>query len=169
MTRTAAAPKLPAAAHYHHLAGVLRDLEGALRHGLSGGAFIPEDWQAVARRAAVPGKAKLTLRVDEDVLAFFRLMGRGYLTQMNAVLRAFMLARLAGVLGGAETVAYAPTPLERYLAEAKDWLEAMMRRNARAAAGVDTGAEDLVLDRRLRALDLLADEAGIAQEDRMRG
>ncbi len=35
-------------------------------------------------------KQSITLRVDRDVLAFFKEEGTGYQTRMNAVLRAFM-------------------------------------------------------------------------------
>lgn len=161
-------PKQPPAAHYHYLAETLRDLEGALRHGLTGSGFIPEDWRAVAEREAVPEKEKLTLRVDADVLRFFRLMGRGYLTQMNAVLRAFMHARLAGVVPGPEKVGYEPLPMERYLLESYAIIDAMKKRNVRAAAGENTGAEDLLLERRVRALEELAEAAGVPEEDRIR-
>ncbi|MFN3970344.1 MAG: BrnA antitoxin family protein [Gemmobacter sp.] len=165
-------PRPPApkpAAHYHYLAETLRDLEGALRHGLAGSAFVPEEWEAVAQGVPEPGKEKLTLRVDADVIRFFRLMGRGYLTQMNAVLRAFMHARLAGVVRGPEAVDYAPTPMERYVIEGRSVIEAMARRNMVAARGGETGAADLVIARRLAALEELADEAGVPEEDRMRG
>jgi uncharacterized protein (DUF4415 family) len=38
-----------------------------------------------------PGpKRQITLRIDPDVLAFFRHHGRGYQTTMNAVLRRYM-------------------------------------------------------------------------------
>jgi uncharacterized protein (DUF4415 family) len=41
-----------------------------------------------------PGpKKQITLRVDPDVLAFFRKHGRGYQTTMNAVLRKYMEAQ----------------------------------------------------------------------------
>lgn len=40
----------------------------------------------------VPRKVQLTVRVDQDVLAWFRSRGRGYQTQINALLRAFMEA-----------------------------------------------------------------------------
>ena len=43
------------------------------------------------------------------MLAFFRAMGAGYLPRMNAVLRTFMLARLAGVVTGPESVGYSPS------------------------------------------------------------
>jgi len=38
-----------------------------------------------------PGpKRQITLRIDPDVLAFFREYGRGYQTTMNTVLRKYM-------------------------------------------------------------------------------
>ena len=41
-----------------------------------------------------PGaKKQITLRVDPDVLIFFRKHGRGYQTTINAVLRKYMEAR----------------------------------------------------------------------------
>lgn len=35
-------------------------------------------------------KERITLRVDQDVLAYFRRGGRGYQTRINAVLRAYV-------------------------------------------------------------------------------
>lgn len=35
-------------------------------------------------------KSQLTLRVDDDVIAFFRGQGKGYQTRMNLVLRQYM-------------------------------------------------------------------------------
>jgi uncharacterized protein (DUF4415 family) len=37
----------------------------------------------------VPGKTAISLRVDQDVLEWFRAQGDGYQTRMNAVLRAY--------------------------------------------------------------------------------
>ena len=50
--------------------------------------------KAVVRRGLkpVPGKAQLTLRVDSDVLAWFKAQGRGYQTRINELLRAYMEA-----------------------------------------------------------------------------
>lgn len=52
----------------------------------------PEDFaRAVIRKGLrpVPPKQLLTLRLDADVLAWFRKQGRGYQSQMNAVLKAY--------------------------------------------------------------------------------
>ncbi len=38
-------------------------------------------------------KASISLRVDPDVLSFFKSYGKGYQTRMNAVLRAYMKAQ----------------------------------------------------------------------------
>ena len=35
-------------------------------------------------------KKSISLRVDPDVLSYFKSMGKGYQTRMNAVLRAYM-------------------------------------------------------------------------------
>jgi len=50
--------------------------------------------QAVVRRALkpVPRKALITLRVDRDVLEWFKKRGPGYQTKVNALLRAYMEA-----------------------------------------------------------------------------
>jgi uncharacterized protein (DUF4415 family) len=47
-----------------------------------------------ARAIRWPGKKKqITLRLDPDVLAFFRKHGRGYQTTINAVLRKYVESR----------------------------------------------------------------------------
>lgn len=37
-------------------------------------------------------KKMVTLRLDEDIVAWFKDQGKGHTTRMNAVLRAYMLA-----------------------------------------------------------------------------
>jgi uncharacterized protein (DUF4415 family) len=47
--------------------------------------------RGIARRGLqpIPPKASISLRVDADVLKWFKAQGAGYQTRMNAVLRAF--------------------------------------------------------------------------------
>ncbi len=104
-TRTATQTR----AHYHHMATTLRDLEADLRWGMDGSARIPAEWHAIAQGVPAPRKVPVTMRMDEDVARFFRAMGAGHLPRMNAVLRTFMHARLAGVVKGPEDVGYAPS------------------------------------------------------------
>ncbi len=53
--------------------------------------------QSVVRRGLkpVPRKAQLTLRVDSEVLDWFRKQGQGYQTKINALLKAYMDAHKA--------------------------------------------------------------------------
>jgi len=56
---------------------------------------IPELDADFFRRAKVrmpKGKQSVSLRIDRDVLNWFRRQGRGYQTRMNAVLRAYVEA-----------------------------------------------------------------------------
>ena len=50
--------------------------------------------RSIVRRglAPAPYKTSISLRVDADVLAWFKARGPGYQTRMNEVLRAFMEA-----------------------------------------------------------------------------
>jgi uncharacterized protein (DUF4415 family) len=54
--------------------------------------WTDEDW-ANARVVWPQGKEPVTLRLDRDILAWFKLRGRGYQTRINAVLRAFVEAQ----------------------------------------------------------------------------
>ena len=54
---------------------------------------IPELGDAVFAQPLVPWppkKATITIRVDADVLGWFKRQGRGYQTRMNQVLRRYM-------------------------------------------------------------------------------
>ncbi len=59
-----------------------------------------EDWPDVDWTKAVlvvpQPKQAVSLRLDRDVIDFFKSQGRGYQTRMNAVLRAYMEAKKAG-------------------------------------------------------------------------
>ena len=50
--------------------------------------------RAVVRRGMKPSvsKVQLTIRVDRDVLEWYRQKGRGYQTRINKLLRAYMEA-----------------------------------------------------------------------------
>ena len=53
--------------------------------------------RAIVRRGLKPvsRKAQLTLRLDSDVLEWFRKQGQGYQTKINALLKAYMDAHKA--------------------------------------------------------------------------
>lgn len=59
--------------------------------------WTPESFaRAVARKGLkpVPKKALLSLRIDADVIEWFKRQGAGYQSRMNALLRAYMEAHM---------------------------------------------------------------------------
>ena len=55
----------------------------------------PRDFaKAMARQGLKPTerKAQITLRIDSDVIRWFKSLGRGYQTRINELLRAYMEA-----------------------------------------------------------------------------
>jgi len=60
-------------------------------------ATSPEDWANAIAHEGLPvpsRKTQIALRVDNDVLAWFKAQGSGYQTRMNAVLKAFRDAHI---------------------------------------------------------------------------
>ena len=51
----------------------------------------PDFWRKATLRMPQK-KESITLRLDHDVLAWFRRLGRGYQTRINAVLRSYVQA-----------------------------------------------------------------------------
>lgn len=53
--------------------------------------------RAIVRRGLkpIPRKVQLTLRLDSDVLDWFRKQGQGYQTKINALLKAYVDAHKA--------------------------------------------------------------------------
>jgi len=52
---------------------------------------LPRDWHLTAR--LVQPKTTLSIRLDADLVEFFRAEGRGWQTRINNVLRAYKEAR----------------------------------------------------------------------------
>ena len=80
-------------------------------------------------------------------------MGAGYLTRINAVLRTFMLARLAGVVTGPEGVSYAPS-LED---EARTLRREILDHTRKVTEARKAGKEDAALRERVKGLTALRD------------
>jgi uncharacterized protein (DUF4415 family) len=58
------------------------------------GPYTDEEWAKVA--FIRPEKVPVGLKLDADVLAWFKSRGRGYQTRINAVLRRYMEAQRRG-------------------------------------------------------------------------
>ena len=54
---------------------------------------LPEGWESTIIIGLPPRKRDVHIRLDADVVDWFRTQGRGYQTRINAVLRAFVEAR----------------------------------------------------------------------------
>ena len=57
-------------------------------------ANLPDDFWDEAEIVTPPPKEAISMRVDIDVLQWFRSQGPRYQTRMNAVLRSYMNAKL---------------------------------------------------------------------------
>lgn len=57
---------------------------------------IPRDWYKDAVPVDPTDKKLLSLRIDQDIIDWFKHQGPGYQTRMNAVLRAYMTAARKG-------------------------------------------------------------------------
>ncbi len=75
---------------WERIARMTDEERGAARARDPDAVELPEDWPERAV-AGLPGpKERVSLEVDADVLRWFRSLGPGYQTRMNAVLRAYM-------------------------------------------------------------------------------
>lgn len=99
-----------ARASYYYMAEAMRRLEWDLHHKIEATGRIPEEWHEIAQRAERQPTERVTLRLDRDVVKFFRSMGTGYGPRINDVLRSYMHARIAGVIRGADTMALFRAP-----------------------------------------------------------
>jgi uncharacterized protein (DUF4415 family) len=54
---------------------------------------LGEEFWKSARVVLLPGKTSVHLRLDSDVVEWFKSRGKGHLTRMNAVLRAYVEAQ----------------------------------------------------------------------------
>jgi uncharacterized protein (DUF4415 family) len=74
---------------------VRKTIDASIVRSADATKWTPEMFaRAVARKGLkpVPKKALLSLRIDSDVIEWFRKQGAGYQSRMNALLRAYMEA-----------------------------------------------------------------------------
>jgi uncharacterized protein (DUF4415 family) len=100
-------------AQFWYMQEAMRRFEWDMHNKIEQSGRIPKEWHEVAKAPAERVKRQVNIGLEEDVLKFFRSMGKGYGNRINTVLKSFMHARLAGVIEGAET-------LNHY----KEWQEA---------------------------------------------
>jgi uncharacterized protein (DUF4415 family) len=87
-----------------YMMDVMRRLEWDLHNTVQMTGRIPAEWHEIAKKTPTVEKEKVTLRLQKDVVKFFRSMGKDYGSRIDDVLRSYMFARLAGLIRGAETI-----------------------------------------------------------------
>jgi uncharacterized protein (DUF4415 family) len=75
------------------------DIEAAMRDDPDWADFIDFDWSNAVAVYPRPKQA-VSIRLDSDVLDFFKSTGKGYQTRINAVLRHFMQETLKNKKAG---------------------------------------------------------------------
>tara|TARA_R110002110_G_scaffold66224_6_gene181654 strand:+ start:9965 stop:10273 length:309 start_codon:yes stop_codon:yes gene_type:complete len=69
------------------------EIEQAIREDPDAAPILGDDFWANARVVMPTPKQAISIRIDEDVLAYFKSTGPGYQGRMNAVLRSYMEAK----------------------------------------------------------------------------
>ncbi len=70
------------------------EIEVAITDDKDAAPILTEEfWRGAEMVIPAGAKERITLRLDEEVLSYFRDQGRGYQTRINAVLRAFVRER----------------------------------------------------------------------------
>jgi len=67
------------------------DIESAIAEDLDAAPILDEEWFRTAV-VTIPAKTATSMRIDSDVMDWFKAQGRGWQTKMNAVLRAYVRA-----------------------------------------------------------------------------
>ncbi|MEL6508529.1 MAG: BrnA antitoxin family protein [Pseudomonadota bacterium] len=82
-----------------YMADALHRIEREVLRAVTENEGLPQSWHEVATQPS-PGKYRVTMCLDVDVVKFFKAMGPGYQTKINLLLRAWMHGRLAKVIKG---------------------------------------------------------------------
>lgn len=91
--------------HMNYFIDVMKQIEWDIHNTMLDRGEIPYMWHEIAQTRGRTAKTRITIRIEEDVVKFFRSMGRGYQERMNDVLRAWMHGRLSKVIRGPESAA----------------------------------------------------------------
>ena len=70
-----------------------RQIVEAIENDPDAAPTLEEAWFENAELVMPIAKDRITMRLDQDVLSWFKKQGRGYQTRINAVLRTYMEAK----------------------------------------------------------------------------
>ena len=77
-------------AHRFYMMEAMRRLEWDLHNAIDSSGRIPETWHEIAAAPPHPKRERVTLRLNPEVVKFFRSMGSDYGPRINAMLESFM-------------------------------------------------------------------------------
>jgi uncharacterized protein (DUF4415 family) len=93
IVRVSASSRKPGRTNWERLAALTdEDIERAIAEDPDSAPPLDADWVSKAVLVIPPAKTPTSIRVDNDVMAWFKTQGRGWQTRMNAVLRAYAKA-----------------------------------------------------------------------------
>lgn len=97
---------------------------------------LPEDWHGLEDRPIARAKTRVTVRLDADMVRWFRKMGPGYGARINQILRLYWLGLASGkVRGHWDDTAHMPR-FERYMeGKIARQIEQMQRRRTAETEG----------------------------------
>lgn len=82
--------------HFSKFMDEMEDENDRIRRDMLRHELLPREWLDLHKQVPTqPPKCKLTLSLDQNVVDWYRALGRGYQARMNGVLRAYMLAILS--------------------------------------------------------------------------
>lgn len=98
--------------HWGFGVDALKMIEYELMGFLHETGALPPAWDQIweEQDKRDPKRTKVTIRLDADVVRFFKGLGPGYQERMNRVLSAFMHFRLAKLIEGPDTMDYILKP-----------------------------------------------------------
>ncbi|MDO8432922.1 MAG: BrnA antitoxin family protein [Candidatus Binatus sp.] len=70
-----------------------REIEEAIASDPDAAPLLDEEWFRTAKLVMPERKVPVSMRIDREVLDWFKRAGRGYLSRMHAVLRAYVAAQ----------------------------------------------------------------------------
>ncbi|WGI23413.1 BrnA antitoxin family protein [Amylibacter sp. IMCC11727] len=113
---------------------------------------LPEIWNEIPQLHPMrPNKVKVTLSLDEDMIKWFRKLGRGYQARINSILRVYWQALLSGQIK-AHWDAEAIAPKEHSLLERllKEKIKEVRARKIKGVSEADLNAMEQELTESLR-------------------
>ena len=97
-TRTAAKPEFDPRLHILRMEDTLEMMDHTVRL-LGKRELLPPGWMSAHESTPCqPVKTKMTIRLDSDMLAWYRRLGTGYQNRINEVLRCYMDGVISGFI-----------------------------------------------------------------------